>query len=52
MIPKKPVPDLIRDGNRFLEKIMRKQKGRTPLRQSRPLPAVFSVLTSRSTVTA
>jgi len=26
MIPKKPVPDLIRDGNRFSEKIMRKQK--------------------------
>jgi len=22
MIPKKPVPDLIRDGNRFSEKIM------------------------------
>jgi hypothetical protein len=25
MIPKKPVPDLIRDGVRFSEKIMRKQ---------------------------
>ena len=25
MIPKKPVPDLIRDGNRFSEKIMLKQ---------------------------
>jgi hypothetical protein len=25
MIPKKPVPDLIRDGNRFSDKIMRKQ---------------------------
>jgi hypothetical protein len=24
MIPKKPVPDLIRDGNRFSEKIMLK----------------------------
>jgi len=22
MIPKKPVPDLIRDGNRFSEKVM------------------------------
>jgi hypothetical protein len=26
MIPKKPVPDLIRDGNRFSDKIMRKKK--------------------------
>jgi hypothetical protein len=26
MIPKKPVPDLIGDGNRFSDKIMRKQK--------------------------
>jgi hypothetical protein len=26
MIPKKPAPDLIRGGNRFLEKIMLKQK--------------------------
>jgi hypothetical protein len=26
MIPKKHVPDLIRDGNRFSDKIMRKQK--------------------------
>jgi hypothetical protein len=26
MIPKKPVPDVIRDGYRFSEKIMRKQK--------------------------
>jgi hypothetical protein len=26
MIPKKPVPDLIRDGDRFSEKIMRTQK--------------------------
>jgi len=26
MIPKMPVPDLIRDGYRFSEKIMRKQK--------------------------
>jgi hypothetical protein len=26
MIPKMPVPDLIRDGNRFLDKIMRKSK--------------------------
>jgi hypothetical protein len=25
MIPKKPAPDLIRGGNRFSEKIMRKQ---------------------------
>ena len=25
MIPKKPVPDLIRDGNRFSDKIMRKE---------------------------
>ncbi len=25
MIPKKPVPDLIRDGNRFSDKIMLKQ---------------------------
>jgi hypothetical protein len=25
MIPKKPVPDLIRDGNRFSEETMRKQ---------------------------
>jgi len=25
MIPKKPVPDAIRDGHRFSEKIMRKQ---------------------------
>jgi hypothetical protein len=25
MIPKKPVPDLIRDGNRFSDKIMRGQ---------------------------
>ena len=25
MIPKKLVPDLIRDGNRFSEKIMRKE---------------------------
>jgi hypothetical protein len=25
MIPKKPVPDLIRDGNRFSDKIMRRQ---------------------------
>jgi hypothetical protein len=25
MIPKKLVPDLIRDGNRFSEKIMRKK---------------------------
>jgi hypothetical protein len=24
MIPKKPVPDLIRDGNRFSDKIMRR----------------------------
>jgi hypothetical protein len=43
MIPKMPVPDLIRDGNRFSEKIMRKRnkvaemldrrgiKGRFPL---------------------
>ena len=28
MIPKKPVPDLIRDGNRFSDKIMRKQNVR------------------------
>jgi hypothetical protein len=26
MIPKKPAPDLIRGGNRFSEKIMRKAK--------------------------
>jgi hypothetical protein len=26
MIPKMPVPDLIRDGNRFSEKIMRKEQ--------------------------
>ena len=26
MIPKKPVPDVIGDGNRFSEKIMLKQK--------------------------
>jgi len=26
MIPKKPVPDLIRDGNRFSDKIMRQEK--------------------------
>jgi len=26
MIPKKPVPDLIRDGNRFSDKIMHKAK--------------------------
>jgi len=26
MIPKKPVPDLIRDGYRFSEKIMHKRK--------------------------
>jgi hypothetical protein len=26
MIPKKPVPHLMRDGNRFSEKIMRQQK--------------------------
>jgi hypothetical protein len=26
MIPKKPVPDLMRDGNRFSDKIMRKQE--------------------------
>jgi len=26
MIPKKPVPDLIRDGNRFSEKIMLNQR--------------------------
>jgi len=26
MIPKKPVPDTIRDGNRFSEKIMLKQE--------------------------
>jgi len=26
MIPKRPVPDLIRDGYRFSDKIMRKQK--------------------------
>ncbi len=26
MIPKKPVPDLIGDGNRFSDKIMRNQK--------------------------
>jgi hypothetical protein len=44
MIPK--------SGSRFSEKIMRKQKGREPLRQSRPLRAVFGVLTSRSSVTA
>ena len=25
MIPKKPVPDLIRDGKRFSDKIMRKK---------------------------
>jgi hypothetical protein len=25
MIPKKPVPDVIRDGNRFSDKIMRKR---------------------------
>jgi hypothetical protein len=25
MIPKKPVPDLIRDGNRLSDKIMRKE---------------------------
>ena len=25
MIPKKPVPDLIRDGNRFSDKIMLKE---------------------------
>ena len=25
MIPKKPVPDLIRDGNRFSDKIMSKK---------------------------
>jgi hypothetical protein len=28
MIPKKPVPDLIRDGNRFSEKIMLHPKNR------------------------
>jgi hypothetical protein len=28
MIPKKPVPDLIRDGHRFSEKIMRPKQGR------------------------
>jgi len=27
MIPKQHVPDLIRDGYRFSEKIMRKEKG-------------------------
>jgi hypothetical protein len=26
MIPKKPVPDLIRNGHRFSKKIMRKKK--------------------------
>jgi len=26
MIPKKPVPDLIRDGNRFSDKSMRQEK--------------------------
>jgi len=26
MIPKKPVPDLIEDGNRFSDKTMRRQK--------------------------
>jgi hypothetical protein len=26
MIPKKPVPDLIRDGNRFSDKIMLQDK--------------------------
>jgi hypothetical protein len=28
MIPTKHVPDLIRDGNRFSEKIMRKQESK------------------------
>jgi hypothetical protein len=28
MIPKKPVPDLIRDGHRLSEKIMLKQKAK------------------------
>jgi hypothetical protein len=32
MIPKKPVPDLIRDGNRFSEKIMREQIVRLRIR--------------------
>ncbi len=32
MIPKKPVPDLIRDGHRFSEKIMLKQNVRARLR--------------------
>jgi|SoiMethySBSTD1v2_1073268.scaffolds.fasta_scaffold2858671_2 hypothetical protein len=29
MIPKKPAPDLIRGGNRFSDKIMLKQNGRS-----------------------
>jgi hypothetical protein len=32
MIPKKPVPDLIRDGTGFREKIMRKQKAQVTSR--------------------
>ena len=35
MIPKKPVPDLIRDENRFSEQIMRKQNVRLALIQPR-----------------
>jgi hypothetical protein len=31
MIPKMPVPDLIRDGNRFSEKIMLKKNVRARL---------------------
>jgi len=34
MIPKKPVPDLNRDGDRFSEKIMRKQIVRLRIRFS------------------
>jgi hypothetical protein len=34
MIPKKPAPDLIRGGNRFSDKIMLKQRTRTPAAQS------------------